>query len=89
MLEPRMIFGYRLKQIRKEHRLSQARVGEMIGLKSPSASINHYEKSKHQPDIETATKIAELFDVPLAYFYTVDDELAVIIRCYGKPNVKV
>ncbi|MGY5358188.1 helix-turn-helix domain-containing protein [Cronobacter dublinensis] len=44
-----------------------------------SARINRYEKGVHQASIEIARKLAEALAVPLAYFYTEDDELAELL----------
>ncbi|EOZ6411888.1 helix-turn-helix domain-containing protein [Cronobacter turicensis] len=44
-----------------------------------SARINRYEKGVHQAGIEIARKLADALAVPLAYFYTEDDELAELL----------
>lgn len=77
---PELLVGYRLKQIRTEFGYSQQKVGELAGLNSPDANINHYEKGRHQPSPVTLKKIADVFSLPMAYFYAEDDGLAAIIR---------
>lgn len=47
-----------------------------------STRINRYEKGVHEADIHTAQKLAETLNVPLAYFYVEDDELATIVMNY-------
>lgn len=45
--------------------------------------MNHYEKGRHTPDIETLQRLAGELDVPLHYFFCVDDvsaELACLIE---------
>jgi len=44
-----------------------------------STRINRYEKGVHQASIEVVHQLAEALDVPLAYFYTDDDELALLL----------
>lgn len=74
------IFGYRLKAIRKEFGYSQQKVGELAGLNNSSSVMNQYEKGRHQPPLQTVKDIADVFGVPMAYFFAETDELAEIIR---------
>lgn len=80
------IFGPRLRELRNQSELSQERVGVMIGLEESSARarISRYETGEHDPSEATALKIAEVFGVPLAYFYCADQRLGDIIRCYDR-----
>ncbi|WP_213072094.1 helix-turn-helix domain-containing protein, partial [Acinetobacter baumannii] len=47
---------------------------------SASARMNQYERGKHVPDFLVASKIAEVLELPTAYFYVEDDLLAEIIQ---------
>ncbi|QUX93524.1 XRE family transcriptional regulator [Marinomonas sp. A3A] len=74
----------RLKQARKNIGISQKELGIKIGMDASSASgrMNHYEKGRHSPDLETLRKIAQELNVPLNYFLCEDDlsaELACLI----------
>jgi len=74
----------RLKHARKAIGISQKALGVRIGMDESSASgrMNHYEKGRHTPDIETLRKIAIELKVPLSYFFCEDDlsaELACLI----------
>ena len=71
------IFTVRLKDARKRRKLSQEALGIAIGLDESVAStrINRYENGIHQPDWGTLAKIAEVLQVPPAYFFA-DDDLA-------------
>ena len=75
------IFSMRLRFARKVKNLSQERVGILAGIEEASASarMNQYETGKHLPDFLMASKIADVLDVPVAYFYTDDDLMAEII----------
>ena len=72
------IFCQRLKAARLAKGLSQKRLGILAGIDEFVAStrINRYEKGVHQANIDIAQQLASALDVPLAYFYIVDDELA-------------
>ena len=71
------IFTTRLKDARKRRKLSQEALGIAIGLDESVAStrIDRYENGIHQPDWGTLAKIAEVLQVPPAYFLA-DDDLA-------------
>jgi transcriptional regulator with XRE-family HTH domain len=72
------IFCQRLKAARLAKGLSQKSLGILAGIDEFVAStrINRYEKGVHQPSIEIAQQLAAVLEVPLAYFYVVDDGLA-------------
>ncbi len=72
----------RLRLARKAKGLSQERLGILAGIDESSASarMNQYERGKHVPDFLVASKIAEVLELPTAYFYVEDDLLAEIIQ---------
>lgn len=80
------LFAERLRALRLEAGLSQASLGEAIGLSKDVAStrINRYEQAVHAPDPATARALADKLGVPLAYFYAEDDRLAALIRAFGQ-----
>ena len=65
------VFSMRLKVARKAKKLSQERLGILAGIDEASASarMNQYETGKYAPDLLMATKIAEVLEVPVAYFF--------------------
>ena len=75
------VFSMRLKIARKAKKLSQERLGILAGIDEASASarMNQYETGKYAPDLLMATKIAEVLEVPVAYFYTENNLMAEII----------
>ncbi|WP_205988213.1 helix-turn-helix transcriptional regulator [Pseudoalteromonas sp. CO325X] len=72
----------RLKNARVSQGISQKELGIRIGLDESSASsrMNHYEKGRHVPDIQTLKKIADELEVPLAYFFC-ESELSAELSC--------
>lgn len=78
------IFAMRLHLARKTKKLSQERLGILAGIDESSASarMNQYERGKHVPDFLMVRKIAQTLNLPTAYFYTEDDNLAELIQYY-------
>lgn len=78
------VLSKRLKEIRIKKGYSQEQLGLEAGLDAMSAStrMNRYELGKRTPDFLIVEKIAEVLDVPTAYFYAKEDELAKLILDY-------
>ncbi|MEX3239351.1 helix-turn-helix domain-containing protein [Serratia quinivorans] len=78
------IFCMRLKQARIAKGLSQKALGIAAGIDEfvASARINRYEKGVHEVNIETAQLLANVLEVPLAYLYTADNELAELMLLF-------
>lgn len=55
----------RLKELRKENRLTQKELAQQLGCSQQA--ITWYETEKRQPRIETWQKIADFFHVPTEY----------------------
>ena len=62
----------RLKELRKQFKLSQAELGEALGLSRSAICL--YETGKRAPDKETLIKIAAFFGVSLDYLLGLDNE---------------
>lgn len=80
------VFCQRLKAARLAKGLSQKSLGILAGIDEFVAStrINRYEKGVHQASIDVAQQLANALEVPLAYFYMVDDELAELTLSWMK-----
>ena len=76
------VYSRRLREAREAHDISQRALGIKAGLDEFVAStrVNRYETGVHQPDLQTMQRLAEVFNIPLAYFYAEDDELAQLIK---------
>ncbi|WP_166421710.1 helix-turn-helix transcriptional regulator [Pseudoalteromonas sp. Z1A8] len=76
----------RLKEARKRANMTQKELGIRIGMDQSSASsrMNHYEKDRHTPDIQTLQRMADELKVPLNYLFcdsAESAELACLIDC--------
>lgn len=80
------IIAHRLKQARLRAGLSQMGLGVAAGIDELSASprVNQYERGKHVPDLATAERLAAALDIPAAYLYARDDDLAEAILLFGQ-----
>lgn len=74
----------RLKEARIAAKLSQKKLGIAAGMDefSASARMNHYEVGRHTPDYSMLSRIAEVLELPVAYFYADSDDLADLIKIY-------
>lgn len=82
---PKSLFGRRLRAARERLGLPQDKLGVMIGLDEScsSARISRYESGVHEPPFATAKQLANALNVPTAYLYCEEDELAEIILSYS------
>lgn len=46
---------------------------------SASGRMNHYERGRHVPDIDTMRKLANVLGKPLSYFFCEDDLSAELV----------
>jgi transcriptional regulator with XRE-family HTH domain len=74
------VFAERMKEARKQAKLSQERLGILAGIDemSSSARMNQYERGKHEPDFSMVERIAKVLNVPESYFYAKDDNSAAL-----------
>jgi len=72
------IVAKRLKQARQRAGLSQKQFGIKAGIDyfGASARINQYEHGTHMPGLQTVTRLADVMQLPVPYFYCQDAELA-------------
>ena len=92
MAEVDQQWGARLKQARLASGLSQKSLGIEAGIDEFVAStrINRYELGVHRPDLLTVRKLAEVLDVPVAYFFAdEDDEIAELLLHYRRAKTAV
>jgi len=46
--------------------------------------MNHYEKGRHLPDLETMKRMAKELNVPLAYFFCESDDEAELLKMFSQ-----
>lgn len=71
-------FGARLRQRRKELKLSQEALGVSIGLDESCSRtrISRYEAGIHEPNLTTVCLLAKTLSIPVAYLYCERDSIA-------------
>lgn len=76
----------RLKTARLLANITQEQLGKNLGFEGTSASarMSQYEKGKHAPDFITAKRLANELNIPVAYLYCDDDEMAEMILIFNK-----
>lgn len=70
--------------------LSQEKLGVMAGIDefSASARMNQYERGKHTPNYRLVNRLAKVLELPTAYFYAEDDQIAELLVIYGRLSVR-
>lgn len=66
-----MKVGDKIKELRKQNRLTQADLAKKLNV-APS-SVSAWEGNLNRPLMDKITVLADLFDVPLTYFFDVED----------------
>jgi transcriptional regulator with XRE-family HTH domain len=79
------VVARRLKEARLRAGVSQKQLGIRAGIDefAASARINQYERGKHMPDLQTLTRLADVLQTPVPYFYCEDSELAEVIAKFS------
>lgn len=85
---PQSIFGLRLREARTRAGIAQDKLGVMIGMDegSSSARMSRYETGTHEPQFALAEKLAGVLQVPVAYFYCSDEQMAKLLLGYATLN---
>lgn len=64
--------GERLKQARMSARLSQAELGDRLGV--TQSAIAHYERDKNEPDFSTIMSICRVLKIDTSWLFSDDNE---------------
>lgn len=80
------MIGKRLKLARVNKGLKQIELGCLAGVDEETASsrVSQYEREISAPDFALVCRFAAVLDVPEAYFYAVDEDLATLILQYHR-----
>jgi transcriptional regulator with XRE-family HTH domain len=60
-----MNYGERIAELRERNGLTQGKLSSRLGISR--ASLSHYETNRREPDFETLTALADLFQVSVDY----------------------
>ncbi|KPZ54276.1 Helix-turn-helix domain protein [Pseudoalteromonas sp. P1-25] len=50
--------------------------------------MNHYEKGRHTPDLQTLKRLAEKLGVPLNYFFCETEDMAELVLFFNSLSKK-
>lgn len=80
----------RLKEARLAAGLSQEKLGIEAGIEPASASarMNQYENGKHVPNPGTVLQISAALNLPVAYFYSADDDEARLLMLFHRMSLE-
>lgn len=59
------MYGYRIAEMREKKGWTQEELSAAIGISR--ASLSHYEKNRRKPNLETLTRLADIFHVSIDY----------------------
>lgn len=80
------MFFEKLKELREEKNYSQKFLASLLGL---SANIIcEYEKGRSQPNIETLTKLADIFNCSIDYIVGREDDFGIIKSSSTVPELR-
>lgn len=85
------VWPRRLKEARLAAGLSQRELGIAAGIDPSVAStrINRYEVGVHKADFQIAVQLARVLNVPAAFLYSENDEIAaVLVALHRTPAAK-
>jgi transcriptional regulator with XRE-family HTH domain len=84
--EKEAVVSARLRSARVVAGLSQRELGIRAGMDPSVASprVNQYERGKHTPDTNTLGKLGQVLDLPVAYFFADEEELAILIASFHR-----
>ncbi len=75
MVADNKVIGHKIKKRRESLRISQEKLGEMIGV--TYQQVQKYEKGTNKVSAERLSKIATILDVPISFFFAVADDFKV------------
>jgi transcriptional regulator with XRE-family HTH domain len=92
IIESNKVLGSRLKEARERRNLKQNRVAKIIGIHN--STLAKYESDTRDPDTDTLTKLAELYDVSIDWLKgrenktkTISDiDRSIVERIYELPE---
>ena len=80
-----IILAERMKDLRKEHHMTQQMLATRLGISS--SVISSYELQDRTPSVEMLCRIADLFDISIDYLLGRTDLSVSVRHMKGKPGV--
>lgn len=71
----KLLLGKRIKELRRNKKLTQEQLAEKIGIGTPN--ISYFETGKYTPALETMQKIARALDVEIYELYLFKQEKSI------------
>ena len=71
-----MSYGQRIKEARKNKKLTQKQLGDLLGVSK--STISSYEKCNREPNVENIRALASLLDVNADYILDVQSDCCVV-----------
>jgi transcriptional regulator with XRE-family HTH domain len=68
----RILFGKKLRKVRRHNDFTQERLAELLGLSVEF--VSNMERGVNAPSFETIEKIAEVFNVPFNELFNFEEE---------------
>ena len=79
------MFGQRLRELRKKNGLTQAALGEQIGVSA--SAVGMYEQGHREPDNYTLLKICDIFEVSTDYLINEDLKCSIFFNPDDEHNL--
>lgn len=80
------MYGERLKKARKERKLSQEEVGELLNISR--SNISKYENEELEPNIQTLKELCKIYNVSADYIIGIEEQYQVNEITYIKEKTK-
>lgn len=81
------MFGKRLHNLRESKNMTQTKLAKLVSLSQQT--IDHYEKGRAKPNIDTITMFADIFGISADYLLGRTNELEVSSMITAEPENKV
>lgn len=77
--------GKMIKQLRTDRDWTQDQLAKMLHISKQT--ISNYENGRREPDYETLEAIADIFNVPMGFFLTQEEEREALAAVHNTPAV--
>lgn len=78
--------GKMIAHLRRERKMSQEALAEQIGC--TKQTVSNYERNSRRPDYETILALSDIFNVPVNFFLTKEEQDDELAKIYSGYNIK-